>query len=60
MFKLIALILLVHAWNVARNGRVTISEGMVSRVVTRHDSPALIWFHCGAYMALAFALVLLP
>jgi hypothetical protein len=60
MFRLIALILLIHAFNVARNGRVTISEGLISRTVTRHDAPAMIAFHCGAYVALALALLMLP
>lgn len=60
MFKLIALFLLAHAWSVARGRRVTISEGFRSRVVTRDEAPALVTFHCLAYVALAIVLALLP
>lgn len=60
MLKLIALILLAHAWSVSRGGRVTISEGFRSRIVTRDEAPVLVSFHCLAYVALAIVLALLP
>jgi hypothetical protein len=60
MFKLLALILLAYAASVARKGRVTIRDAGVSRTVHRDEAPALVWFHCAVYAALALALATLP
>ena len=60
MFKLFALVLLAYAASVALRGRVTIRDEAGSRTISRDEAPALLWFHCGVYAALAFALALLP
>ncbi len=60
MFKLLALVLLVYAASVARKGRVTIRDAGVSRLLNRDEAPALFWFHCAVYAALALALATLP
>ncbi len=56
MYTLLALIALAYAASVAFRGRVTIGDGMDSRLVTRDEAPALIWFHSAVYAALALAL----
>lgn len=60
MFKLLALALLLYAASVARKGRVTIRDGRGSRTIYRDEAPALLWFHCVAYVAAAVALATLP
>ncbi|MBO9581976.1 MAG: hypothetical protein J7498_13880 [Sphingobium sp.] len=60
MFKLLALLLLGYAASVAHRGRVTIREGGASQTIWRDEVPALVWFHVGAYVALAVALAMLP